>query len=76
MSKLWSDDKSMFATFGKSKDGTYTATIHMAAYTSPEDGAFYPAFGTEKAEGFATRNEASMWADLRMNASQDDEAAA
>lgn len=64
MSKVWSDDKSLFSTFGRSKDGTHTATVYMA-----DAGENYPAFGIEAADGFQSRGEAKRWAQMRMDAS-------
>lgn len=66
MSKIWSTDKTLFAAIGKKKDGTYSATIHMASFTA-SDGEFYPAFGIDKSEGFESKEDAKRWASFAMD---------
>lgn len=67
MSKLFSQDKALFATFGKCKDGTYSATVNMAAH-----GDDYPAFGIDKAEGFMSLLVAKLWAEAYMDTDEDE----
>ena len=66
MSKIWSNDKTLFATVGKKKDGTYSATINMAGFTA-SDGEFYPTFGIDKSEGFESNDDAKRCASFAMD---------
>lgn len=65
--KLYSEDKSMYARFGKCKDGTFTAIVYMASFVD-EEGNTYPEIGFDKIEGFPTKRGAELWASLKMDA--------
>lgn len=71
MIKIWSDDKSLFATIGKSKAGEYSATIYMAGH-----GDDYPPIGINKFDGYSSKEAAIEAARDGMARVNDDEDAA
>lgn len=74
MTKIWSDDRSLYATIGKNKAGEYSATIYMAEEGDPNGPEYYPPIGINKFDGYVSKEAAIKAAkDGMARVNEDDE---